>query len=319
MTSIDDDLDAIFGVDPRSDAWLQRFSTQRRYPDEPEVDSYALYGLRLVGEVASGGQGIVYRAQDAVSGSHLALKRLRAPARFAAVVRLEREILALTRLRHPGIVRVHDVIDHGEVKTIVMDWIDGRSIDAWTTHRVQPTKLHELLRVFAEVCDAVHYAHQRGVLHRDLKPSNILIDDRSDTPRIIDFGIAKFMDEATVIQLTSITETHEYCGTVRYSCPEVVAEGSRAYTIASEVYSLGVVLYELVSGRPPYDLGVALSEAIRAGLTQGFNARFRLTRRCTRALRDIFERSLARAPRRRYPTVADLADAARRLAASAPD
>jgi tRNA A-37 threonylcarbamoyl transferase component Bud32 len=207
---------------------------------------------RLVGEIARGGMGVVYRAvrDDASFDKEAAVKLLPADVGTSLALsrfRAERSILA--RLDHPGIARL---LDGGTAPDgrpyYVMELVEGEWIDRYCDHRALDVR--ERLRLFAAVCDAVHYAHQNLVLHRDLKPGNILVT-ADGRPRLLDFGIAKLLDpedesarEATVTELRALTP--------RYASPEQVTGAS--LTTASDVYSLGVLLYELLSGRPPYEI-----------------------------------------------------------------
>ncbi|MCX7283097.1 MAG: protein kinase [Novosphingobium sp.] len=196
---------------------------------------------RLIGR---GGLGEVYLAHraDADFDQRVALKLLRVDAaeRAESFAR-ERQLLA--RLDHPGIARLIDagVAPDGR-PYIVMDYVDGEPIDSWC--RAHDADLDTILRLFREACDAVAYAHARLVVHRDIKPSNILVD-AAGKPRLVDFGIGKLLDDSAALPATT-----QAMLTPDYAAPEQL-DGEEA-TVATDVYALGVVLYELVSGRSPW-------------------------------------------------------------------
>lgn len=196
---------------------------------------------RLIGR---GGLGEVYLARRAAADfdQRVALKLLRVDAAERAES-FARERRLLARLDHPGIARLIDagVAPDGR-PYIVMDYVDGEPIDAWC--RSHGADLDTRLRLFRETCDAVAYAHANLVVHRDIKPSNILIDP-AGKPRLVDFGIGKLLDDSAALPATT-----QAMLTPEYAAPEQL-DGDEA-TVATDVYALGVVLYELVSGKGPW-------------------------------------------------------------------
>jgi len=282
------------------------------------VGSYEL--TRALGE---GGMGLVYLARrtDEVHGSEVAVKVLSGGAvdgQAAERFRAERRILA--ELNHPGIARL---LDGGTtpdgVPYLVMEYIDGKPIDEYCEVAASSTRAKvELLRM---VCDAVQFAHGRLVVHRDLKPSNILVDD-SGTPKLLDFGIAKLIDQDLD---AGLTRTGFRPMTPRYASPEQVR--GEAITISTDVYALGVLLYELLTGVLPYPEAASATRALEdailghtptapsIAITQGNSTkatedgkRTALSRGLRGDLDTIVLKALHKDPTRRYASVEQLSD-----------
>jgi serine/threonine protein kinase len=200
----------------------------------------------ILEEIGHGGMGEVYRAgrADGQYKKEVAIKLVRGGYDTAAVLerfRHERQILA--SLDHPNIARLLDggTTDEG-VPYLVMELIEGTPIDQYcNAHHLN---VSERLRLFLQVCSAVQYAHQRLVIHRDIKPGNILVT-KEGVPKLLDFGIAKILDPASGSETTIAGPM-----TPEYASPEQIRNGP--ITTATDVYSLGVVLYQLVAGRSPY-------------------------------------------------------------------
>lgn len=207
--------------------------------------------LELLGE---GGMGTVWLAEQTEPiRRRVAIKLIRGDFQGVARHRFEVERLALGRMDHPAIARVLEAGDTPEGRPyLVMELVEGLPIDEWCERR--KATLEERLRLFVQVCRGVHHAHQKGVLHRDLKPQNILIGeiDGEPVPRIIDFGIARWLDGAEDLQLTG---RGAVVGTPAYLSPEaILTSDDSELDIRSDVYSLGVVLYGLLVSRLPFGL-----------------------------------------------------------------
>jgi eukaryotic-like serine/threonine-protein kinase len=225
----------------------------------PRMEGRELRGYKIDRKIGQGGMGSVYLAEraDGAYRKQVAIKLVsfeKCTAELLERFRRERNILA--SLDHPNIARL---IDGGATEEgmpyFVMEFVDGRSIHRWCDE--VDLNIEQRLRLFLKVCSAVQYAHQRLVAHRDLKPGNILVTD-DGTVKLLDFGIAKLIDDK---RSTEVPETLPVM-TPDYASPEQVK--GEAITTLSDVYSLGVVLYELLTAQRPYNLaGVALHEAMR--------------------------------------------------------
>lgn len=217
-------------------------------------------GYEVRGELSRGGQGVVYRATQQGTNRDVAIKVLLdgVHASPATRARFDREVQLAAKLRHPNIVTVfHSGTTETGLAYYVMDFVPGTTLQRYVRDR--QLALDEVLRIFAIVADAVQYAHQRGVIHRDLKPANILID-QDGTPRILDFGLAKSLTN----DHAALTLTQEVMGTLPYMSPEQTRGMPDEIDTRSDVYALGVILYELLTGRYPYPVVGSLVEVIRA-------------------------------------------------------
>jgi serine/threonine protein kinase len=199
----------------------------------------------MLGRIGRGGMGVVYKARHAklqrlVAIKLLAAERARDPA-FAE--RFFREAQALARLNHPNIVAVYDVGSAADTVFIEMEYVDGSSLrERLATGRLTPS---ESLRIIPQICEAIQFAHDRGVIHRDIKPENVLIDDAGRV-KIADFGLAKLDGDGG----HNLTDTNERLGTARYMAPEQWTNTGRVDHRA-DIYSLGVLFYEMLTGDLP--------------------------------------------------------------------
>ncbi len=226
-------------------------------------------GFRILGKLGEGGMGIVYEAEQRSPQRRVALKIVRGghfvDDQYLRMFRRETETLA--RLTHPNIAALYEAgrTDDGQ-HFFTMELVLGETPAAWARQHLggdkpSPAQIRERLRQFVTICQAVNYAHQRGVIHRDLKPSNIVVTDAG--PKILDFGLARITD-ADVAAATVMSEVGVIHGTLSYMSPEQTRGGSRDIDLRTDVYSLGVVLYELLSGTLPYSTrGMSVVQAIR--------------------------------------------------------
>jgi tRNA A-37 threonylcarbamoyl transferase component Bud32/tetratricopeptide (TPR) repeat protein len=279
-------------------------------PDFPlSVD---IAGYHNVVELSRGGQGIVYRAVHTLTKRKVAIKMLLRGAYASAreLHRFEREIEIVAALRHPNIVTVFDSgVTPDDRPYVVMEYIHGVPLDKYAHEKLATTSkrsrcIHEHhLRLFARVAAAVQHAHSRGVIHRDLKPGNILVDDAGE-PHIVDFGMARSLSLA---RGPTPTMTHEFGGTLAYASPEQVAGDPERIDIRTDVYSLGVVLYELLTGEHPYPVSGPIGDVVR-NIEHAEPVRPSSIQPSIRdELETIMLKSLAKEPERRYQSAGGLA------------
>ena len=212
--------------------------------------SISIPGYRVLGEVHRGGQGIVYLAIQTSTKRKVAIKVMK-EGPFAEAIdraRFDREVQILGSLNHPNIVTIHDSGATADCLFFVMNYISGRPLDEHAQHTKPSIK--EALQLFAVICKAVNAAHLRGILHRDLKPSNIRVDAEG-RPYILDFGLAR---SAGGSDASMMTMTGEFVGSMPWASPEQAEGIPGKIDVRTDVYSLGVILYYLLTDRFPYEV-----------------------------------------------------------------
>jgi hypothetical protein len=278
-------------------------------------------GYRIRRRIASGGMGTVYEAEQQRPHRRVALKVMKAGiASRSALRRFEYEAEILGRLRHPGIAQVFEAGTHddasGGAPFFAMEFVPNAS-NLIEYANANGLALRERLDLFARVCDAVHHGHQKGVIHRDLKPANILVDDAGQ-PKVIDFGVALATDSD--IAVTTIqTRVGDLLGTLQYMSPEQCEANPDQLDVRTDVYSLGIVLYELLCGQPPYDVsGTPLPKATRIIQEQVPPPPGAVRRACRGDVEAIALKALEKAPDRRYQSADHLARDIRRYLKGQP-
>ncbi len=217
-------------------------------------------GYQITREVHRGGQGVVYQAVQRSTKRNVAIKVMKQGpfATMADRARFDREIEMLGRLNHPNIVAVHDAGIISGFHFFVMNYIDGRPLDEIAGRGSPDFSTRAVLQLFCKIADAVHAAHLRGIIHRDLKPSNIRID-RSGEPHVLDFGLAKPADAP---RDSVMTATGQFVGSLPWASPEQVEGEPSKVDLRTDVYSLGAILFQLLTGHLPIDVGSNLRLSI---------------------------------------------------------
>lgn len=276
-------------------------------------------GYELLGELHRGGQGVVYRALQKATKRPVAIKVVLrgALATTRQRTRFEREIEIAAQLRHPNIVTIHEsgAAADGSLY-FVMEYVDGAPLDEFLASRRERMTIDAVARLFCKVCDAVNYAHQRGIIHRDLKPGNILIDAAGE-PRVLDFGLAKAVGDAPESRAAA-TRTGDFLGTFSYAAPEQLRGDPEQVDIRSDVYALGVILYQMLTGRFPYPLDGSLSAVIRHITETEPTPPSRHVGAIPDDLDTIVAKALAKEPVRRYQSAGSLGRDVLRFLAGEP-
>jgi WD40 repeat protein len=280
-------------------------------------------GYTIVQTLGTGGMGIVYVAEQERPRRTVALKLIKAAVATRALVRrFEHEAEVLGRLQHPGIAQIFEA-GFAELETlpgiqlpyIAMELVRGVPLLDYVRSHGSTTR--DRLELIARTCDAVHHAHQRSVIHRDLKPLNILVDELGQ-PKVLDFGIARVAD-AERHAGSMHTAEGQIIGTLAYMSPEQVEAGPAGIDVRSDVYALGVILYQLLAGRLPLDLaGKSVPEAARI-VRDVQPARLSTIDRALRGdVETMVHRAIEKDRARRYQSAAELASDIRRFLAGLP-
>jgi hypothetical protein len=279
--------------------------------------------FQIVGLLGEGGMGSVYEALQESPRRRVALKVVHGSAWSRTVQkRFEHEIEILGQLQHPGIARLYQA---GTVKTggvsnayFAMELIAGESLTRYVRNRSMP--LGERLELLARVCDAVHHAHQRGIIHRDIKPANILVEPPKDAeerigqPKILDFGIAR---DASADGSTIMTRAGEFIGTLGYMSPEQAE--AKPLDTRSDVYALGVVCFEVLGGKLPIDVtSRPLTEAVTMMRDASPTRLGTLFTELRGDVETVVHKALEREPSRRYQSASELAADLRRIIRNEP-
>ena len=274
----------------------------RRKYGTPPVKMLADFGdYELLGEIGRGGQGVVYRAHQKSLNRNVALKviGLGPWATEAHLKRFRREAEAAANLDHPFIVPIHEVGERDGCCYFSMNFIEGGQLDEVV--RRTPISIRQVAELIAKLARTVHYAHEHGILHRDIKPGNILLDAKGE-PHLTDFGLARLVEAES-----TVTRTLEVMGTPSYMAPEQAAGNNAAVGKATDVYGLGAVFYQLLTGHSPFAGGTTY-QTIRLLLDTEPRQPRLWNRKIGRDLSTICLKCLEKDPTRRYPSALALAE-----------
>src|SRR6184192_3033595 len=255
----------------------------------------------LLEEVGRGGQGVVFRARQKSLNRTVALKviSLGQWASKAHLKRFRREAEAAASLEHPGIVPIHEVGERDGSCYFSMKFIEGGQVDE--VIRRTPMSIRQAAELIAKVARTVHYAHEHGILHRDIKPGNILLDGKGE-PHLTDFGLARLVETES-----TVTRTMEVLGTPSYMAPEQAVGNNARISSATDVYGVGAVLYQLLTGQPPFAGGTTY-ETIKLLLDTEPRQPRLLNPKLDRDLSTICLKCLEKDPQRRYSSALALAE-----------
>ena len=255
----------------------------------------------LLEEIGRGGQGVVFRARQKNLNRVVALKviGLGQWATKADLRRFRREAEAAARLDHPGIVPIYEVGERGGSCYFSMKFIEGGQLDEVVRHA--PLSIRQAAELIAKVACTVHHAHAHGILHRDIKPGNLLLDAKGE-PHLTDFGLARLVESES-----TVTRTLEVMGTPSYMAPEQAIGNNAAVGSATDVYGLGAVLYQLLTGHPPFAGGTTY-ETIKLLIDTEPRPPRLWNRKIDRDLSTICLKCLEKDPPRRYPSALALAE-----------
>lgn len=263
----------------------------------------------LIEEIARGGMGIVYRTRQVSLNRLAALKVLLATHAPSDAQRFRREAELAASLNHPNIVSIYEIGEHERQPYFSMELIEGQSLAEMT--RESPLPAARAAQLVKTVAEAIHFAHQRGLLHRDLKPSNVIVD-AFDVPHVTDFGLARRTEGDE-----NLTVTGQVLGTPNYMPPEQADPQRGPAGAASDVYALGAILYQLLTGRAPF-MAETLTQTLRLVTESEPISATLLNPRVPRDLETICSKCLEKEPERRYASAQELADELGRFLADEP-
>jgi serine/threonine-protein kinase len=295
VRAVEAELDALFPT-PRPDPDTDTPAPWHAGAEYPRIPGYEVEAV-----LGRGGMGIVYKARDLRLHRLVALKMLLAGAYAGSAERerFVREAEAVAALRHANIVQVHGAGDHDGRPYFTMEYLEGGSLAQMLSGTPQPPR--QAATLLATLAEAVQVAHQGGIVHRDLKPANILLT-ADGTPKIADFGLARHFDGDQTLTLSGAR-----VGTPSYMAPEQAIGKAHSIGPATDIYALGALLYEMLTGRPPFR-GETASETERQVIAEEPVPPTRLSPKVPRELETICLKCLHKDPPRRYATAADLAE-----------
>jgi hypothetical protein len=277
--------------------------------DRDTAPAGAIDGYTLLDVLGEGGSAVVYRAVQTGTTREVALKLLRpGVASLDAMRRLGKEAEVLGRLDHPAIARVYDAGaadgPTGPLPYLVMEIVHGPPVTDWAD--IRGLGVRERVRLLSAICDAVEHAHERGIVHRDLKPDNIVVDEDGQ-PKVLDFGVARVLQDQATPQVTVLTSPGQLVGTLAWMSPEQARADGTSVDVRSDVHALGLLAYRLLAGRMPYHTDGASSHELLRQVAETIPPRLGgLDPRLRGDLDTIVDRCLRKRPEDRYGSVAQL-------------
>lgn len=263
-------------------------------------------GYQILGEASRGGQGVVLKALQKATRRKVAIKIMR-ESLFASPCddpRFTREVQILGALKHPRIVAIHDSGVSNGRRYLVMDYIAGQPLDVWNASGARP--IREVLVLFVKICEAINAAHLKGIIHRDIKPGNIRVD-LEDQPHILDFGLAKVAPTSLEdSSFHSMTEMGQFLGSVPWASPEQAAGDPDHIDTRTDVYALGVILFQLLTGRFPYEVVGPMRDVLDRICTAEPLRPSSLRKQIDDEIETIILKCLRKEPDRRYQTAGEL-------------
>jgi serine/threonine protein kinase len=281
-------------------------------------------GYEILSEIGRGGMGVIYKARQEKPRRLVALKMILSGEYASADqrTRFQREAAAVAKLQHPNIVRIHEVGEHQGRTFLTLEYVEGSNLAQHLKGKPLPPRRAAAL--LYDLARAVQHAHKQGIVHRDLKPANILLtlpeDENSPlgTPKIVDFGLAKQLDGmASVRPAGPSTQSGAILGTPGYMAPEQADGKGKKVGPAADVYALGAILYETLTGKPPFEAKTALDTIMKV-LTEEPQPLRQVQPKVPRDLETICLKCLAKEPQRRYASAKALADDLRRFLEGEP-
>ena len=282
-------------------------------PGQPprDVEGPAVPGYEILGELGRGGMGVVYKARQVRLNRVVALKMILSGAHAGPqeLQRFRLEAESVAQLQHPHVVQIHDVGEADGRAYLSLEFVDGGSLDRHL--KTQPHTAEQGARLVATLARAMHAAHEQGIIHRDLKPANVLLT-HDGAPKITDFGLAKRYTDSS-----GPTASQAIMGTPSYMAPEQAGGKTAELGPAVDTYALGAILYECLTGRPPFTAETPLDTVLLLVSEEPVPPR-RLAPRCPRPLETICLKCLEKQPKKRYATALELAEDLERYLSGEP-